>query len=82
MIANIVAAQAGYEDAAKHLLDVVTRELPVGAQVRVTIGRGVVEGTVIRHGSWWSDPGYVQIRNNHTQALRKFHAPSSDVELL
>jgi hypothetical protein len=77
MTSRVLKAQAAYSQAAQNLRDAVKRDFPVGAAVRVTLGRSIVAGIVVSSGgAAWSNyyADEVQISNNETGKLRKFQA--------
>lgn len=63
-----------YEHAAKALQAATMLAFPIGCVVLVTLGGHRLEATVEGHGSWWSDPARIAIRNNATGKSRRCSA--------
>lgn len=75
MNANVEAAKAAYENAARSLVETVTREYPVGTVMTVQLGGHELRVRVVRHSeSWWYNPGEIVGENIRTGKIRRFHA--------
>jgi hypothetical protein len=70
----VITADRALHAAQERLSAAVKRAYPIGARVRVEIGRATVYGTVIGHGPSWSRPEDVDIENNATGKIRTFSA--------
>jgi hypothetical protein len=74
-----------HRQAAERLMAKTRECFPVGALVRVTLGKSRVEGRVVGHSwCWWYKPDEVRIRNVRTGKHRHFSATCEghDAELL
>ena len=71
----IFAASDEYELAAKRIIDVVKREIPVGTVLRATVGNSRPTFRVLEHSSsWWSRPGEITVQNVETLKTRRISA--------
>ena len=72
----IFAAVGEYQAAAKRLVDVVKREIPVGTVLRATDGnaRRTSYRALGHSDAWWARPGEITVQNESTLKVRRISA--------
>ena len=71
---NIKEAEIAYDKAAKNLVSIIQKELPLGTRIEAKLGRAIVRGPVTGYGKYWIYPGEIRFENELTGKIRSAQA--------